>query len=155
MAAPAAAQQVTQAGGDAFTYQFMRPGRATMTIYIWGNVSRPGIWRVEREVDLIELLSAARVPALREDPEYRERMWLTVYRGERSERRQVYRERLDNLLEEGATYPDLQQDDILELDVERNRRFNFRAFTQYLSTAMTLVLLLFRLGVLDRNRNNN
>ncbi len=151
LALPATAQGVaTSAGGETFTYEFFRPGRATMTIYIWGSVARPGIWRVEPEVDLIELLSAARVPTLREDEQYNERLWLVIYRGEQSQRRQIYRKLMEDLLEEGATYPNLQGGDILELEVERQRRISFRTILQLVGTGTTLVLLLFRLGILDR-----
>ena len=53
-----------------------------MTLYVWGAVSRPGIWVVEREASLIEVLSLANLQA--EDnlqQGVRENRFLRIYRG--------------------------------------------------------------------------
>ncbi len=145
-AAPAQAQIPLVAGDNPFVYEFARPGQQTMTVYIWGDVSRPGIWLVEPEVDLIALLSAALVPGVGdEQPEYRQHVELSVYRGEQSQRRRVYHERLEDLVAEGASYPVLQEGDIMEVTVQQERRFSFQAVAQYIGTASSLLLLYLRL----------
>jgi hypothetical protein len=60
---------------------FSRPGRPTMNIYLWGSVSSPGIWKVEADVDFLELLTAAQVPNLgQSNSQTKDKVIIHVYR---------------------------------------------------------------------------
>jgi len=134
-------------GEDSYINTFARPGEPTMTVYLWGTVGRTGIWQVARDADLIEFLSAVQVPGIgQEDRTIRRRITLRVYRGGAGERREVYNQRLDYILERGAAYPDLQDGDVLLVETEQRRRFfTFQTITSIVSTAASLTLLILRL----------
>ena len=61
---PDAAGQDLPLPEQSYVNEFARPGQPTTTLYLWGAVGTTGIWRVERDVDLIQLLSVARVPGI-------------------------------------------------------------------------------------------
>ncbi len=149
--APAQAQDFPSILGESqFVYEFAAPGQQTMTVYIWGDVGRPGIWLVEPDVDLIALLSAALVPGIgQEQPEYTQHVELSVYRGPSGQQQQVYHARLEDLVAEGADYPTLRDGDILEVTTDQSRRFSFRAIAQYVGTISSLVILFLRLRELN------
>lgn len=145
---PAEAQEV-QTGERSFTNRYARPGRPTMTVYLWGEAGTTGIWQVERETGLIELLSAARVPGLGSDnPEFNRRVLVNIYRQEGESRRQIYQRRLEELVQGVQDYPSLQENDIVEIRAEQSRRLSFSTIAQYIGTASSIVLLLLRLDVL-------
>ncbi len=133
---------------EAFIYDFARPGRATITVYVWGQIGSPGIWQIEPGTTLIELLSAARVPGVgSEQQEYRRITRVKIYRGRGVQRQLVYEAELRDLLtEEQQTYPTLRDGDILEVEVDQDRRLTFRTITQYVGTAASLTLLALRLA---------
>lgn len=143
-ALPARAQIPAQ--DEQFVIEMARPGTATMTLYLWGTFGRPGIWRVERDVDLIELLSAARVPGIgTTDVDFRQRTILKIYRGTPGSRREVFSKKLEELVAEGAAYPDLQDQDVLELETRRRPRLSVRTVVQYVGSISSLALLTLRL----------
>ena len=132
---------------DAFVTEFLTPGAPSMTIYIWGAVGTPGIWRVDRDVDFIELLSAAQVTGIGQDePATNQRVNLRIYRTLEGDRRKIYDTRLDDVLAAGASYPDLQDGDVLEVETERRRGLSLQLVSQIIGTASSIVLLTLRLA---------
>ena len=132
---------------QSYVNEFARPGQPTMTLYLWGSVGTTGIWRVERDVDLIQLLSAAQVPGIgQEQMDVRQRISLRVFRSGSGDRREVYSQRLNDILEEGAAYPDLQNGDVLLVETSQRRRiFSFQFISTIVGTASSLALLVLRL----------
>jgi hypothetical protein len=113
-----------------------------------GEVSQPGIWRVERGADLVQFLSHLRVPGLlQQQSQTRSEFTLKIYRGAAQSRELIYEIRLDELLEEGGDYPELQDGDILavELRQRQSRLQLFRLVTGVVSSAASLTLLFLRL----------
>jgi hypothetical protein len=144
VASPAQAQQVPSS--ETFITNFARPGQATISVHAWGSVGRPGIWRIERQTDLIEFLSVIQVPGLGLDaPGIREQIHVTIYRNSSGKRRQVYRASVTDLLEQGASYPALADGDILEIKEKRRRTFGFQKVAQIVGTASSLALLVLTL----------
>lgn len=138
--------QEIQIEEPSFTNEYARPGRPTMTVYLWGDAGTTGIWTVERDIDLVELLSAARVPGLGDqNPELSRRVDVTIYRKTGGSRSQIYQRRLQELAEGVQDYPSLQEEDIVEIRTEQRRRFSFSTLTTYVGTASSLVLLVLRL----------
>lgn len=128
--------------------RFARPGMPTNEVWVWGEVSQPGIWRVERGADLVQFLSHLRVPgALQQQPERVNRFTLRIYRGAPQDREEIYSIRLDDLLERGDEYPELQDGDIIAVEL-RQRRSRLRIAQLAVSTissAASLTLLFLRL----------
>ncbi|NBB87377.1 MAG: hypothetical protein GVY12_14310 [Bacteroidetes bacterium] len=128
--------------------RFARPGMPTNEVWVWGEVSQPGIWRVERGADLVQFLSHLRVPGLlQQQSQTRTRFTLKIYRGESQSRELIYEIRLDELLEEGGEYPQLQDGDILAVELrQRQSRLQIaRLVTGVVSSAASLTLLFLRL----------
>lgn len=138
-----------EGGSSSFEFEFYRPGRPTMIVYIWGAVGQPGIWRVERGVDLIPLLSAAKVPGVGTNPQGVSQQYLVrIFRDMGGKRQEIYRERLERLVGGGAhSYPPLQEGDILVVEMRQRARFGWGiAFeiTRTLAQMLTLYLLIRR-----------
>lgn len=115
-----------------------------MTVYVWGSVGTPGVWEVERDADLVEVLSAASVPGLGTDqPGLSERVVLRVYRLQQAggRRHQIYEDSLENLLQQGVQGPSLQAEDVLSIELRQKRTFNISTVAQYVGAASTLVVL--------------
>ena len=142
---PAASAQVVPSEAG-FVNDFARPGEPTMVIYLWGNISRGGLWRVERNVDLIELLSAAQVPGVGTiSPGIRQRIHVNIYRTVDGDRRRVYREEISRLLEEGTEYPSLSSRDIVEIEIRTRQRIGLRTISTVIGTLSSITLLTLRI----------
>jgi len=144
----AAYAQDLQLPEQSYVNEFARPGQPTMTLYLWGSVGTTGIWRVEQDVDAIQLLSVAGVPGLgASESEVRQRFILHIYREEAGKRSQVYEVDIENLIGGEATAPPLQDGDILAIEVETRRRISIGlVFTtlRTISSFLSVYLLLRR-----------
>jgi len=134
---------------QSYVNEFARPGQPTMTLYLWGSVGTTGIWRVGRDVDLIQLLSVAQVPGIGASQQnVRQNFILHIYREVDGERTQIYEEEIQNLIGGGArTVPPLQNGDILAVETKTRRRLSLNlVFTtlRTVSSFLSLYLLLRR-----------
>jgi len=134
---------------QSYVNEFARPGQPTITLYLWGTVGTTGIWRVERNVDLIQLLSVARVPGVgTSQRDVRQKFILHIYRQQSGERQEIYEEEIENLIGGGAAaVPALQDGDILAVETQTRRRIglNFLFTTlRTVSSFLSLYLLLRR-----------
>ena len=149
--APAAPAQSVEA------YEYARTGRPTMTLYVWGDVSRPGIWRVERDLDPIEFLTLLNVQTGGTEQEVREKRYLKIYRhegisaathGPDIDRILAFEAELEEVFT-GTSDLEFRDGDVLTLEVETSRKFfTLQNVSSLIGTAATLVLLIFRLGEL-------
>lgn len=131
---------------ETFAYEYAQRGATTIDVYVWGAVGRPGIWKVESDIDLIELLSVAQVPGVgQQDPSITQRVRLRIYRMEGGKRRTVYSQQLDLILASGEEYPSLQEGDIVEIVTQRRQRFGLQGVSQIIGTAASLSLLIIRI----------
>jgi hypothetical protein len=120
-----------------------------MQVYIWGDVRNAGIWRVNREVDFFELLSAAQPGSIgQERAQRRQRIDIRVYRTQQGERRLVYEERLESMLEEDLPLPELTEEDVLEVRTRerRSRIDQFRLVVGVIGSAASLATLILRIA---------
>jgi hypothetical protein len=126
---------------------FARSGRVTMPVYIWGSVGNAGIWNVEPNVDLIELLSAARVTGMGQDQfNVRQRVRVRLYRNNPGGREMVYDTFLHDVLERNASYPQLQEGDVLFVETVQRQRLSLQMVSTIVGTASSLWLLYLRLS---------
>ena len=118
-----------------------------MMVYLWGSISQPGIWKVETDVDFLELLTAARVLSLGERSyQTKERVIVRVYRGTVSRRSEIYTAEIKELLGRGSPYPPLQAGDIVYVETITRQRLGFATFFSAIGAASAVVLLIIRLG---------
>lgn len=144
-AMPATAQRVEP-------YEYARTGRATITLYVWGAVDRPGIWHVERDATLIEVLSLANVQTGKSAQEKR---FLRIYRGGEAtssppdpgaRRDLVFESDLQDVLTSARVAPGIQDGDIISIEVEiQEKVFTLRNISSFIGTAASLTLLIIRL----------
>ncbi len=126
--------------------EYARPGRATIIVNVWGTVGQPGLWRVEQDIDLIEMLSVVSVPGLGlDEPGTRQKNFVAIYRTVDGKRQEIYRENLENILEEGASYPQIQDNDVLAVTQKRRRSLSFGLISSIVGTLSSVALLTLRL----------
>ena len=147
---PASAQEPTGASDTGISTQvntFARPGQATMLVNVWGSAGSPGIWRVERTVDLIDFLSVVEVPGIGLDEVgTRSTTYVVIYRTLRGERREAFRQKVKDLLQVGASYPNLQPNDVLSIEVKRRRKIGMQLISSIVGTTSSVILLVLRLS---------
>ena len=145
VAAPAWAQRPST--DSQYIRMYARPQFPTIHVFVWGDVAAPGVWRVEPEIDLVELLSAA--GAARNDQADRtgeSTTHLRVYRTVGGQRSVLYDRELASLLA-GDDYPALVEGDVVEVTTERvERRETLQTVTQIVGAASAVVLLILRLA---------
>lgn len=132
------------ADGDPYINVFAAPGAATVTVNVWGAVSRPGLWRVEKGVDLIKFLSVTGLAGIGQTrPGTRTKTFVSIYRNIDGVRREVYRSDVEDILEDGATYPVLEDDDVLGVETIQRRSLGFQTASLVVGTASSLASLAF------------
>ena len=147
-AAPAQAQGLPDlSAGTNYTHQYARPGRPTISVYVWGAVEMPGTWKVEPDVDLVEFLSTVRVPGTgQSDPRTRKNTVVRIYKKNADTRSLVYEVPLNDLLTQKVTYPGLHDQDVLQVETISKPRFGWRDVGSIIGTASSLLLLFIRLS---------
>jgi hypothetical protein len=148
---PAIAQEPTTARPlppEEYVNTYSRPGRATHTIYVWGAVSQPGIWRVEKGAGLVEFLSVVRPSGFGvETPGTNQKVVLRIRRTEGGESRIVHNLTVEELLDIApGDRPSLQAGDVLEVRSVSRRGITFQTVSTVVGTVSSLVLLGFRLA---------
>jgi len=130
--------------GDPYINVFAAPGAATVTVNVWGAVSRPGLWRVEKGVDLIKFLSVTGLAGIGQTrPGTRTKTFVSIYRNIDGVRREVYRSDVEDILGDGATYPVLEDDDVLGVETIQRRSLGFQTASLVVGTASSLASLAF------------
>ena len=125
---------------------FARPGRPSMMIYVWGTTSTPGIWKVERDVDLIELLSAAQVANFgNTNSNTKQTMYLTIFRSTGAQRSEIFKAPMTEVLTNSSSPPSLQEGDLLLIETVTKQRFNLQTVFAAIGAAASVVLLIIRL----------
>lgn len=143
----ASAQSLPTEESEAFIKEFARPGRATMMINVWGNAGSPGLWRVERDIDMIDFLTLVGVSGVGDrQRRVRTKTYVAIYRTTDSgKHRQTYREQVENILDDGARYPQLRDGDILSVETEERSRIGLQLLGTIVGTASSITLLVLRL----------
>lgn len=127
-----------------------RPGYATMTIHVLGAVSDPGLWLVEQDTDLLELLTVARPSGLTSSPRGgRQNTVVQIYRTNSTNRTEIYSGKLEDVLRQPAGIPSLQDGDIVT--VTSKPRVGFMTVATWAGSAASIALLAIRiLAIADR-----
>ena len=131
---------------DDYVNRYARPGRATETVYVWGAVSQPGIWKIEPGTGLVELFSVVRPTGFgTESPQTRKDIVVRIRRTREGQSRVAHELELEELLDmPPGERPSLQPNDILEVRTVEKRAFSFRTFSTVVGTLSSVTLLIIR-----------
>lgn len=139
------AQNLSGVSGVA-VYRYADPGEPTKEIQLWGAVRNPGIYQVEREADLLTLLTLAGGPAVAtEDERTSRKTSVRVVRQPASARTVVLDASLDELTTEARPLPPLEDGDLVTLTSEVRQRFTWRDALSITSSAASLAVLILRI----------
>jgi hypothetical protein len=134
-------------GEQEYVYRYAPPGEATHTVYVWGGVDKPGIWRIEPDTDLVELFSVIYPSGYgQESPEARTNVRMRIHRSTNGDPRVVAEMNLDALL--GMTpqeRPSLQDGDVIEVRTVEKRKFSLNTVGTVVGTLSSVTLLIIRL----------
>lgn len=151
IAGPAAAQsldrlQETETSVSYFYYA--RPGDATVQVSVWGTIGGTGIYEIPEDTKLDKLLTMAGGAPIdaRQRGQDPDDIQIKLYRtNDDGEREIIYDAPLERLIED-TTYPVLQDDDIMIVELERARTpLRFRDILGVASSLASLTLLGIRL----------
>ena len=142
---PAYGQTLTTSSGVA-VFRYANPGQPTMDIRVWGAVRSPGVYQVERDTDLIDVLTLAGGPAIpSEDDRSVRNVSVEVLRGTGAGRTPVLTTTLDALTARDMPLPELQDGDLVSLVLQSKQRFTWRDALSVTSSVAGLALLILRL----------
>lgn len=128
---------------------FSRPGRPTMFVYVWGTAATPGIWKVEKDVDLLELIASAQIPNFgNSDNTTKSTVTLRIFRTQGGQRSEIFASEVNALIKAGKAYPPLQENDIIMIETKSKQRFNLQTVFSAIGAAASLVLLAIRVNQL-------
>lgn len=139
------AQGVPAASGVAL-YRYADPGQPTKDIQVWGAVRSPGVYQVQRDVDLLTVLTLAGGPAVASTDDRAIRsVSVRVVRDPGAARTVVLDTTLEALTSDAAPLPALQHGDLVSLTVESRQRFTWRDVLSVTSSLGTLALVILRI----------
>ncbi len=146
LAAPEVTAQVASPGQSATVFRYADPGQPTLALQIWGDVRAPGLYVIERETDLVRLLSLAGGPHIPgERPRQRTSVTVSISRSDGTSRSEFFSTGLDDLHSGAVTPPALQEGDIVRVDTIIREVFHWRDAAAIVSSAGTLALLILRI----------
>lgn len=124
---------------------FAESGEATIRVYVLGSQGGTGIYEIGADTRFDELLTLAAVAPTASQPRTRQRVTVRLYHQEGGQRVLVFEERLEDLLQMNPNrYPELQNGDFVQVEVQNRNRFGWRDALQIVSSLSTLALLIER-----------
>ena len=136
---PASAQGT---GLAAMENLYARPGHPTMVIYVLGDVATTGRWRVEREVQLLDLLAVAGpLVVLTEESETVEDVRVKVFREADQGRRLTFNESIESLLTSANASLLLEEGDVVVVDIIEKRQSTTVSLREVLAIATSVASL--------------
>lgn len=143
--AAASAQTLPAASGVA-VFRYAEPGEPTKAVQLWGAVRSPGIYELERDADLLLLLTLAGGPAVAaEDDRTIRSVRVRVIRDPSGARTVVLDTDLNALTADAAPLPALHDGDLVTLTAEMRQRFTWRDALSITTSIASLAVLLLRI----------
>ena len=136
---PTSAQGIAEA---AMENLYARPGHPTMVIYVLGDVEITGRWRVEREVQLLDLLAVARPSVvMTEGSQTVEDVRVKVFREADQGRRLAFDEPMESLLTSVHASLVLAEGDVVVVDLIEKQVSTTVGFREILAIATSVASL--------------
>jgi len=132
--------------GD-YVNTYARPGQATETVYIWGAVDKPGVWKIAPKTGLVELFSVVHPSGYGLETPGRDReVVLRIHRTEGGTTRMAHEFKLTELLEmRPDERPLLQPEDVVEVRTVESRSFGLNVVGTIVGTLSSVTLLVLRI----------
>ncbi|MEM8598311.1 MAG: hypothetical protein AAGF99_00180 [Bacteroidota bacterium] len=142
---PVQAQQTPVAVGGVRYTVFHLPGEATKEVVLMGD-QQSGIYVIGETITLDKFLALTGLSFFERETERVEiRKTVRVFREQGGERVAVYEARTEEMLVQSEAYPTLQDRDIIAIETQSLRGFDYRQVLQTVSQLATLTLLGLRL----------
>ena len=121
---------------------YARPGHPTMVIYVLGDVATAGRWRVERGVQLLDLLAVAGPSVvLTEESETVEDVRVKVFREAGQGRRLTFNEPIESLLTSANASLLMEEGDVVVVDIIEKRQSTTVSWREVLAIATSVASL--------------
>lgn len=135
-------------GRQGNVYTYARPGQGTHTVYVWGGVDQPGVWRIATDTDLVELFSVVHPGGYgAEGTGTRTEIVFRINRSSGGTMQVAHEMQLQELLEMNpAQRPTLQAEDVIEVRATEKRKFSFATVSTVVGTLSSVTLLVIRLA---------
>lgn len=132
---------------QSYVKTFARPGEATQTVYVWGGVDQPGIWKIEPQTGLVELFSVVNPSRFGvETTDTRSEVMIRIHRTTGGQTEVVHEMKLDQLLEmRPSQRPMLKAEDVIEVRTIEKRKFSLQRVSTIVGTLSSLTLLAIRI----------
>jgi hypothetical protein len=126
---------------------FAETGEATIRVYVVGGGAN-GIYEIGADMRLDELLALTPASTGSQSGDTRQRVTVRLYRtDDAGQRSLVLERRLEEILQANPdTYPTLQEQDLIGIEVRSRQRFGWRDGLRILTSLSSLILLIDRLG---------
>jgi len=133
--------------GETYVHRYARPGQATQTIYIWGAVDRPGVWRVHPNTGIVELFSVVHPSGYGiENPATKTNVRLRLHRTVNGDMKMIREMELGRLLEMNRNQrPVIEGGDVIEIRTVRRRTFSIQTVATIVGTLSSVTLLAIRI----------
>jgi hypothetical protein len=124
-----------------------RPGVPTIQVSVWGTVPRPGIYEVSERTSLGRLMTMAGGAPIEARSENEEaKITIRLFREqEQGGREMLYKAPLQDLLRDTEAYPSLNDGDVLVVETEVERGFDWRDVLSVIGSLGSLALVVERL----------
>lgn len=123
-------------GQSALENVYARPGRATMVIYVGGDVALAGRWRVETDAELLDVLAVAGpTEIVVENNPTIQKVGVQVYRGSNGGRSLVFDEPFQSLLTSSSASLRLEEGDFIVVDIVEREESTSIGVTEVLTIA--------------------
>lgn len=134
---------ITASGVPYFVYA--EAGQPTMQIYVVGG-GAGGIYEVEADIRFDKFLTLATLSPGAQGGQ-RQQITVRLYRTVAGQRQLVLEQDVKELLAANpSTYPTLQEEDFVNIEIRTRQRFDWRDGLRILTSVSSLILLVDRLG---------
>lgn len=127
-------------------YYFVRPGSATIQIYVLGTVRSPGVYEINQSTDLRQLLALTGGPVLatQDRSASRRTVSLQLFRPNAAGQELLYEASLEDALAAPGDFPSLLDGDILMVQVFERSRPNLRNVLTFSNALLLFALTIER-----------
>lgn len=124
--------------------RFVRPGEATIQVWLISD-NTSSLAEVGESLELGELIVLAGTGPGMTTARERRRTDVRVFRGAGATRELIYDVKLEELIREPGTNPDLRNGDVIMIETKARQRFQWRDALTVISAVSTSILLIDRI----------
>lgn len=126
-------------------YYLAEPGAATIQISAFGELVHPGVYLLESGSNIAFLLALTGGTTSTNQPDIRQTTTVRLYRNSGGRRSLAYEASFEEVMDRAGESPTLSEGDIVTVDVERQRKMNWRDVFTVIGPILSTLLLVERL----------